>query len=318
MTTPTPTVALLGQQEPFSVYLPPQTTPFVYTGPDCTPYVYCAGLTSVSYSSPGQQIGGAPCFGVHTVPNPRAPLVPFMGYNNQCFPGNFYELFGDQRKQAVYDWPHGTQEGARSTLAYPGTVCPWLWTTACTKTLTHEGLHYPQAWCCPPGKWNCASELGGPADPQRLCRSVVSELTEVWMSFDPAFTLRLNGDETYTWHAQVAGVGEVYHRVFPLSLSTGVAPRDLAQTNQAPVELIDSESTTVSHALNVSHIANFGRLASFEPSLASYAIISMVLGAVALGCVGGWLSTRNKRGRQDRSLQMTSKPLRFEDEMCEM
>ncbi|KAI0151256.1 hypothetical protein BJ166DRAFT_535610 [Pestalotiopsis sp. NC0098] len=288
-----------------SLYLPSQTTPFSYNGPGCTPSVFCADLTTAVYAETAYQFGVSLCFGVNAVGSAVAPLTTatYMAYNNFCMPENYYELFGDARAQAVYNWPHGTQEGARSTLAYPGTACPNGWSPACTTTLVHEGAQYPQAWCCPSEDYQCTTGVGdsdSAADPQRLCVSAMSGPTEVWMSFDPATTLS-NGQEAATWHTSVPGTGAlVYHKVFPLSLTAG-APSAAAESGGGG--FVTTVTTTV---FDSSFGTKQARQASMdETKVATVAAAGTITGAVAVVGFATWALLRHRKKRRHAKEQAT-------------
>ncbi|KAI0133910.1 hypothetical protein BJ170DRAFT_178748 [Xylariales sp. AK1849] len=261
MTIPTPTrVAVRDATDPY-LYLPPQTTPFSYIAPGdpCHQSVYCPWVTQAIYTyltaSSSHPMQSQACFAVHTILWTGAPRP---GYESHCFPEGYFNLFPSQTDQLnIYATPGN--EGGHSTLAYPGTDCPWLWTAACTTTITHQDSLFPQLWCCPPGGWTCATAIG-PSDkaaPQRLCKSLMTEATEVWMSWDPpAFSESTNtAVERYTWPAPIVAeapenAANVFHMVLPLSMTQGIAARGDAL---ATVAKSIPASTTASQS-NVLHI----------------------------------------------------------------
>lgn len=322
--------AVSDDQTPTSLYLPAQTTPFWHNGPGCTPSIYCADLTTAIYDQTSYQFGVSLCFGVNAVEstysvgeNSAGPIMTssvYMAYNNACMPENYYELFGDMRQQAVYDWPHATSEGSRSTLAYPGTACPRGWAAACTTTLAHEGLAYPQEWCCPPGNWQCTSGVGAldpSSGPQRLCVSAVAAATEVWMSFDPATTLG-DGSPAYTWHVPVSGSGAlVYHKVFPLSLAEGGggvggessrAVRGDDETYTTAVETITAlPSSSLGLPLGLGEATAVGPPIGVPEGSGSkastVAVTGTMTGAVAVVGLATWALLRHKRRRQAKVRQ---------------
>ncbi|KAK7946828.1 uncharacterized protein PG986_011149 [Apiospora aurea] len=176
--------------------LPTQVTPFSFNAPGdpCQQSVYCPYISYRNYLSSPNLFHSEKCVGVQT------------GEPGFVEPSN---------------------EGDRSTLAYPSTACLAGWTTACTTTLTHQGSPYSQAWCCPSGSWSCATETGvsDRAAPQRLCQSPLSQSTTIWMTWDPPYSN--NGSDIYTWTATVTSeepqnAATVFHKVFPLQLTTGV------------------------------------------------------------------------------------------------
>ncbi|ORY10923.1 hypothetical protein BCR34DRAFT_588211 [Clohesyomyces aquaticus] len=61
-----------------------------------------------------------------------------------------------------------------TTFAYPGSVCPVGWTTACTKTIGISSSQYPQTLCCPESSFTCAQNA-------RICESLLSTPTTVWV-----------------------------------------------------------------------------------------------------------------------------------------
>ncbi|KAF3021465.1 hypothetical protein E8E14_009514 [Neopestalotiopsis sp. 37M] len=322
--------AVSDDQTPTSLYLPAQTTPFWHNGPGCTPSIYCADLTTAIYDQTSYQFGVSLCFGVNAVEstysvgeNSAGPIMTssvYMAYNNACMPDNYYELFGDMRQQAVYDWPHATSEGSRSTLAYPGTACPRGWAAACTTTLAHEGLAYPQEWCCPPGDWQCTSGVGAldpSSGPQRLCVSAVAAATEVWMSFDPATTLG-DGSPAYTWHVPVSGSGAlVYHKVFPLSLAEGgggvggESSRAVRGDDETYTTAVETITALPSSSLGLP--SGLGEATAVGPPIgvpegsgskaSTVAVTGTMTGAVAVVGLATWALLRHKRRRQAKVRQ---------------
>ncbi|OTB05008.1 hypothetical protein M426DRAFT_146810 [Hypoxylon sp. CI-4A] len=142
----------------------------------------------------------------------------------------------------------GVADGSMATVAFPGDQCLAGWTTACTTTITaaaaaahgsgtlvNEESEFPQAWCCPPGQWTCASATAADTDTdtdtnggRRLCRSIFtpSAPTDIWMYWDPPYEGSTAGEalEAYTWTAGVdaetdpAHAATVFLNVFPLAL----------------------------------------------------------------------------------------------------
>ncbi|KAI2610928.1 uncharacterized protein GGS25DRAFT_172956 [Hypoxylon fragiforme] len=209
--------------------LPPQTTPFTPPADaDCALSVYCPFLTYWLYTQGGHQLSGMPCQALNKLDasEPRQ-----IGYRPECLPPGYYTLFDNLVTEMDPRIPGvPTESDGGSTRAYPGTACVSGWTTACTTTITAEinagdgGAEgtYPQAWCCPPGGWECtATEAIGV--PGRHCQSVMTEATNIWMTWDPPFTDLTRG-EYYTYPAGVTSEAKengatIYHRVFPLQLT---------------------------------------------------------------------------------------------------
>ncbi|RYO88228.1 hypothetical protein DL766_009305 [Monosporascus sp. MC13-8B] len=205
-----------------AITLTPQTTPFAAAqGGACELSVYCWQLTYLNYLSSHQHLSGLQCEALHSSPRDGTPA---LGYRTECFPEGYLDVFpGLTMEPSMASLAH-----ADPTLAYPGTACVSDWTTACTTTVTGAGgTAYPQAWCCPPGAWTCpAAPRGDGKDPGRRCASVLTEKTEIWMTWDPPFSLP-TGD-AYTWPAGVSAEpaeygATVYHDVFPLVLTTSLS-----------------------------------------------------------------------------------------------
>ncbi|KAI1101531.1 hypothetical protein F4804DRAFT_294398 [Jackrogersella minutella] len=264
--------------------MPSQTTPFIpgHTSGDsltempssCSLSVYCRSLSYYAYSmntaahNP-HPLEGQHCLGVQA--NPGGGEV--VGYNEQCWPENYFALF-DNEWGDLNGAPRTRDEGSASTVAFPGDQCLAGWTTACTTTITADGLlmprrrrrrgaegaladEFPQAWCCPPGKWSCATATGDGDEqaPQRLCSSVLTgtDSTKVWMSWDPAYyTYTPDGTtsryfEAYTWPADVPAESDpehaatVFRKVFPLVLtSSGSESGDVSRPGAGGGELADA------------------------------------------------------------------------------
>jgi hypothetical protein len=207
--------------------LPPQITPFIYpTSMNmCDLSVYCPEMSSIDYSmisaTHGHPLAGENCLAIEVTNQTQA------GHDPRCYPEGYFTLFPDEW-QELNMMGSANNEGDRSTAAYVGGAAILGWTIACTTTITHQDSLYPQAWYCPPGEWECAAStaISDEAAPQRLCRSLVTGATWVWMSWDPPLTY-LDGVELYTWNVQVTAeepqyAATVYHKVFPVQM--GPAP----------------------------------------------------------------------------------------------
>ncbi|KAK8102579.1 hypothetical protein PG984_015725 [Apiospora sp. TS-2023a] len=219
-------VATTDAPTPTSNGLPTQVTPFSFNAPGdpCHLSVYCPYLTYLAYSKSHTALRSNKCLGIQT----GGVFGTALTHQEKCFPSGYFTIFPNEYDPLYISNPI-TDEGDRSTLAYPGTACLAGWTTACTTTLTHQDSPYPQAWCCPSGGWSCATETDASdkAAPQRLCQSSLSESTTIWMTWDPPYSLM--GTEIYTWTAEITSekpqdAATVFHKVFPLQLTTGVEP----------------------------------------------------------------------------------------------
>ncbi|KAI1402173.1 hypothetical protein F4819DRAFT_293273 [Hypoxylon fuscum] len=238
--------------------MPTQTTPFAPsrergdqgTGmpASCSLSVFCRTLSQMVYTMKtaahsAHPLSNQTCLGVQPTSDSAGPRV---GYEARCWPENYFALFPSE--WGVLDGvteaaDGGGGEGDASTVGFPGDHCLAGWTTACTTTVTAGAgalvAKYPQAWCCPPGQWACATATG-PTDkmaPQRLCRSVMaaSTGTEIWMTWDPPFEIatRLGSSssslDAFTWKQTVDGEPDpdfaptVYRKVFPLAMSSAGA-----------------------------------------------------------------------------------------------
>ncbi|KAI0013965.1 hypothetical protein F4779DRAFT_613250 [Xylariaceae sp. FL0662B] len=208
--------------------LPAQTTPFATPTQDnmCQLSVYCTNFYYIGFSlataASGHPLQSAKCLAVHLTSLADDPTQ--VGHQTSCFPDGYFILFYNEWGQLAGSSPY-TNEGDSSTIVYPGGNCIHGWKTACTTTITHEGSQFPQAWCCPPGKWSCATATAS-ADrqaPERLCQSVMTESTEVWVSFDPPY---VSGTmEKYMWTVSVTieapeHAATVFRKVFPLALES--------------------------------------------------------------------------------------------------
>ncbi|KAI8960272.1 hypothetical protein F5Y11DRAFT_358556 [Daldinia sp. FL1419] len=261
-----------GALSTLTYHLPAQTTPFAPSQAQgvmpssCSFSVYCRSLSYFVYSMNTAAHDPHPLSNQHCLAVQDIMTDSRVGYNADCWPENYFALF-DNEWGELNGAPRSGNEGSASTAAFPGDKCLAGWTVACTTTITAEeqdidigigiGIEaprgstnnesrplpnakvqklYPQAWCCPPGQWTCASATG-PGDrqsPQRLCQSVLTEpsSTPVWMYWDPAYdTETLDGStlsrfEAYTWTAEVppesdpARAATVFRKVFPLVLSS--------------------------------------------------------------------------------------------------
>ncbi|OTA78354.1 hypothetical protein M434DRAFT_38508 [Hypoxylon sp. CO27-5] len=235
--------------------LPPQTTPFVPllssgdTRTDttdmpesCSLSVYCRSLSYLVYSIATAGHNPHPLEGQHCLAvQPTPDWGQQVGYNKGCWPSNYFALFNNEWGD-LNGAPRTRNEGSYSTAAFPGAQCLAGWTTACTTTITGDGgdgaskAEYPQAWCCPPGQWTCATSTGDgdKQAPQRLCQSYLTGTTStnIWMYWDPPFdSFTPQGSssglfEAYTWTAGVspetdtAHAATVFRKVFPLVLSS--------------------------------------------------------------------------------------------------
>ncbi|KAI0841450.1 hypothetical protein F5Y06DRAFT_190758 [Hypoxylon sp. FL0890] len=234
--------------------MPAQTTPFVpplssgETRTDttdmpesCSLSVYCRSLSHYVYSLATAAHNPHPLDGQHCLAVQATPSYgQQVGYNEGCWPSNYFALFNNEWGD-LNGAPRTRNEGSYSTAAFPGGNCLAGWTTACTTTITgSEGnggskSEYPQAWCCPPGQWSCATATGDGDQqaPQRLCQSFLTgtTTTNIWMYWDPPFdSMEPDGStsslfEAYTWTADVpaetdtAHAATVFRKVFPLVLS---------------------------------------------------------------------------------------------------
>ncbi|KAK6952825.1 hypothetical protein Daesc_005119 [Daldinia eschscholtzii] len=149
---------------------------------------------------------------------------------------------------------------------------------------------YPQAWCCPPGQWTCATATaeGDRQAPQRLCQSYLtgSTGTPIWMYWDPAYdTLVPDGStsspfEAYTWTAEVPGESDpafaatVFRKVFPLVLSSasgggsgdsGSGVDSSTGSNTDPGEESSSSSSSSSSSLSQEVDVTITQIVTLEP-----------------------------------------------------
>jgi hypothetical protein len=120
----------------------------------------------------------------------------------------------------------------------------------------------------------------------------MSEPTEAWMSFDPAFTIGPNHEE-YTWHVPVSGNGAlVYHKVFPLSVTTGIEPRGPAYESLDVTAAMTASSPGSSYtgpADKVLVTSAHRRTPDYGYQLSTGAIIGIMIVAVAMTGIGIWL-----------------------------
>ncbi|KAI1781506.1 hypothetical protein F4818DRAFT_39703 [Hypoxylon cercidicola] len=321
--------------------LPSQTTPFAPsrqqggqgTGmPDqCSISVLCRGLSYAAYSSrtaahDPHPLAGQVCLGVQpTSTAAGGGGWDGVGFEEACWPTNYFALFDDE--WALLDGGPRAKTGATSgragdapTAAFPGDRCLAGWTTACTTTVTAGAsplqAFFPQAWCCPPGAWTCAT---GTADgdgggdglaPQRLCRSLVNvgaspSPTEIWMSWDPPFQLSStlgSWSEAFTWKAPVPGetdparAATVFRKVFPLALSSGGASgvageAVMAETVAVAVAVTEMEME-VARPTGVAGRSLFGD----EPSRGAVAgFLGAAVATVAVSLLGFALWRRARR-----------------------
>ncbi|KAI1376158.1 hypothetical protein F4677DRAFT_420464 [Hypoxylon crocopeplum] len=208
--------------------LPPQITP--YTPPpdvDCAISVYCKFLTYWYYVGGKHQLSGMGCAAVNSLE------VGVLGYRTECFPEGYYTIFDNLLEEIRLIPGTPTESGDSSTLAYPGTACVSGWTVACTVTLKDSIDTYTQAWCCPPGSWSCAltEHQGLGADRPitgRHCSSLMTESTDIYMTWDPPYVDGGDSQDYYTWTVGVTSepteyAATIYQRVFPLQWTAGAS-----------------------------------------------------------------------------------------------
>ncbi|KAI1654275.1 hypothetical protein F4813DRAFT_210968 [Daldinia decipiens] len=267
-----------GTQSTLTYRLPPQTTPFAPSQSQAMPSscsfsVYCRSLSYYVYSMNTAAHDAHPLEGQHCLAVQDLTSERRVGYNAECWPENYFALF-DNEWGELNGAPRSGNEGSASTAAFPGDKCLAGWTVACTTTVTAGGgdiddSHnsngnrngsenrnpgnervrelYPQAWCCPPGQWTCATATaqGDRQAPQRLCQSYLtgSASTDIWMYWDPEFNTQIPDGSTsslfeaYTWTADVPGepdpahAATVFRKVFPLVLSSSAGAGADTSTN---------------------------------------------------------------------------------------
>ncbi|XXG97108.1 hypothetical protein Hte_003403 [Hypoxylon texense] len=222
----------------------------------------------------------------------------YLGYKEPCFPEGYATLFDNNSK-----FDHATPPPPEKvTMAYPGTACLSDWTTACTSLVTYGTESYPQAWCCPSGSWQCATDSG------RWCASVMTESTTIWMTWDPAFTDQ-SGNEWYTWTAEIGSAPSdsaptVYRHVFPLSLTTGgggggmTSGNDSSPHNESPPENVSPPDTS-SYCNDPDDRCPDGSESGFALNTGVKAGIGVAAGAVVLGISMGllFIIRRRQKGR---------------------
>ncbi|KAI0181003.1 hypothetical protein GGR52DRAFT_583427 [Hypoxylon sp. FL1284] len=310
----------------------------------CAISAFCRGLSYAAYSSrtaagDPHPLAGQTCMGVQATTTTSAGSTPRagVGFDEACWPTNYFALFDDEwglldgvagtattadaAAAAFTDSDGGGDEDggddggdSASTAAFPGDACLAGWTTACTTTVTAGASPllalYPQAWCCPPGGWACATATADGAAQQRLCRSLVlfsssassssstgrekeetmTTSTDIWMSWDPPL---------YTWRAPVTAALEtdpaqaatVFRKVFPLALSSGGGEETfvVAETATAVPRVEARSSSLPLDGDESAHVSSWCMAVGF-------------LGAVALGIslLGFALWRRAKGGRAKR------------------
>lgn len=260
--------------------LPSQITPFTPpSDADCTISVYCPFMTYWIYTSGEHMLSSMECQAVNVLEDYGAGAI---GYNTDCLPEGYYTIFADNLYVEI------SSPTDLSTMAYPGTACVSGWTTACTTTVTDSDASYPQAWCCPPGSWQCA------ADSARHCTSVMTESTNIWMTWDPPFTGLGISEEYYTWTAGVTSepseyAATVYHRVFPLQLTTGGS--DTAATQ--PVSSNGTSDNGASEAVL---------------SMGAKAGIGVAAAVVLLGVLVGWILFVRRRKKRNAEAAEATEP----------
>ncbi|KAK8024322.1 hypothetical protein PG993_012388 [Apiospora rasikravindrae] len=197
--------------------LPTQVTPFSFNAPgdSCHLSVYCPYLSYWNYLSIPNIFASQNCLGVQT--GGRRNVSPAATSRYFRMITSLSDLAPGRQPTKGIDQPWHTRE----LLVWRGG--PRL----APRRSPHEGLPHSQAWCCPSSGWSCATEtyVSDWAAPQRLCQSPLSESTTIWMTWDLAYSN--NGSDLYTWTARVTSEepqneATVFHKVFPLQLTTGV------------------------------------------------------------------------------------------------
>ncbi|KAI2624005.1 hypothetical protein GGS26DRAFT_217460 [Hypomontagnella submonticulosa] len=323
--------------------MPSQTTPFVPTrskgdpesGTDmpasCSLSVYCRSLSYYLYSMhtathTPHPLDGQHCLGVQSVSGFYHPGIAGVGYDDACWPVNYFELFPSEWAD-LNSGEQTDKEGDRSTVAFPGGQCLQGWTTACTTTITagDGGKEtYPQAWCCPPGQWTCATATAewDKAAPQRLCQSALTgtAVTQVWMYWDPAYytfgPFGVSGTtstlvEAYTWTADVsletdpAHAATVFRKVFPLVLSSEAG--DTGDVTVLTTVLVTPEAATPigtyrkrTESKTPSPSLSGGDVLSSRDAVANILCAAFAAAAVMLLGFAMLYRSRSKRRRTDR------------------
>ncbi|KAI6092766.1 hypothetical protein F4821DRAFT_223237 [Hypoxylon rubiginosum] len=271
--------------------LPPQITPF--TPPptvDCKQSVYCPFLSYLEVDISSDFLNQR-CVAVNKLGKGD------IGFEWDCFPKGYETLFYEYLYQ-YFD--QGTREPpSRSTIAYPGTACPSDWTTACTSVVTFGGDTYPQAWCCPSSSWQCAITSG------RYCTSVMTESTDIWMTWDPPFTDPTLGD-LYTWTAAIESrpsesAPTVYRRVFPLHFTANSSDETTPDSSSSGTPPENS-----SHCEGPDGNCSDGDIPEFGLSTGVKAGIGAAAGVVVLGIfVASMLILRKRRKGKNSSGEAT-------------
>ncbi|KAI2612572.1 uncharacterized protein GGS25DRAFT_529226 [Hypoxylon fragiforme] len=260
--------------------------------PSCSLSVFCPHVSQLTFSRATSAhwphlLQSQACLAVQTTTalwtaGSTVRTVTAVGYNADCWPPNYFSVFDNEEGVLRGVGPDdddgeggggGTAQvvvvGDVSTAAFPGSECLRGWTTACATAVTESsssgsgsgggGKTYPQAWCCPPGDWSCATasttttaaangkrKAGEP--PQRLCRSTLTGPdTQIWMSWDPPYTDASR--EAYTWSVDVPGETDpalaavVYRKVFPLALTVD-AGTDAAAAAAAATTTTETATVT--------------------------------------------------------------------------
>lgn len=216
--------------------LAPQQTPFV-PPVSCTLSVHCPFMSNLLYSAKSSlgrhPLSGQRCQAFYTTEG--AQLDPIQEIE-ACMP-NGYRQLNREHVLGLDSFLSGGNGQLSSTEAYPGTACMQGWSSACSHTVGSDESISAHIWCCPEGSWECqasTTDFEGWMTGHRLCRSIMTEATNVWMSFDPPVAGSDSDHMVYTWHRSVTAepqtqfAARIYHHAIPLD-GTGTTSNSNAQ-----------------------------------------------------------------------------------------
>ncbi|KAJ1335227.1 cell wall integrity and stress response component [Microdochium nivale] len=219
-------LATRGESSAGPITLPPQQTPFI-PPTVCDLSVYCPYMSDKLYSSKAalasHPLSGQQCHAFYTTSGNPTDRIRHV---EACMPQGYRQLYGGDGAFDLNSPPIGTDMDAMLTSAYPGSACMLGWTSACVNSIERQTAgRATQFLCCPGGGWRCLATISNSDNTgrkHRLCERIITEATELWMSFDPPETNAYLDHQLYTWHRPVSAEGQsqfaatAYHYALPL------------------------------------------------------------------------------------------------------
>ncbi|KAK7999681.1 hypothetical protein PG990_012281 [Apiospora arundinis] len=175
---------------------------------------------------------------------------------HECFPSGFYEISKSWLVPCIR-FPttnHKAQPDTKLSVAYQGTACLSGWHRACETTFQLDGLPYSQAWCCPPGQYECFTTTSSDRivetfSAKRACMSYVTALTSYHLDgeLDGAIMVQNPSGVAYS----TLPPGKTYRYVieaFPLQIPATPISSTSTESRVTPTALVTIKDTYTANA----------------------------------------------------------------------